>query len=150
MKRRIPPVVLVLGAAALMAALRRLSPWPERTIPGSGVLAALLAAVGITVALLGVRSFRRARTTVDPLAPQRATTLVVGGVYRVSRNPMYLGFALLLAAWGVWLSSAAALLVVPGFVWAMGRYQIRPEERALESLFGQEYLRYTQRVRRWL
>jgi protein-S-isoprenylcysteine O-methyltransferase Ste14 len=98
-----------------------------------------------------VTSFRRAQTTVDPTRPAKASALVVGGVYRLSRNPMYLGFLLLLLAWGVYLSHLPSLLLAPlAFVLYLNRFQITPEERALESLFGDEYRAYKREVRRWL
>ena len=130
--------------------IRRSFPAPPLPIPASGMLAAALAAVGVLVIALGIRSFRRARTTVNPLAPTRASALVKSGIYSYSRNPMYLGFSLLLTAWGVWLGSVLTLLVVPLFIAYMNRFQIMPEEQALESLFGSEYIRYQQEVRRWL
>ncbi|HEX6927780.1 MAG TPA: isoprenylcysteine carboxylmethyltransferase family protein, partial [Gammaproteobacteria bacterium] len=82
--------------------------------------------------------------------PGRASALVVAGIYRRSRNPMYLGFALLLLALGIHLRSLSALLILPAFVLYMNRFQIAPEERALEARFGEEYNVYRQSVRRWL
>jgi protein-S-isoprenylcysteine O-methyltransferase Ste14 len=63
---------------------------------------------------------------------------------------MYLGFLLLLAAWAVWLTHPLALLTVPVFVGYMNRFQIRPEEAALTARFGEEFIAYTRRVRRWV
>jgi len=112
--------------------------------------ASVIAAVGLAIALLGVASFRRASTTVNPIKPDSASSLVSSGVYRVTRNPMYLGLLFLLVAWGVFLSSAAALLVATAFVPAMNRFQIAPEERALRAKFGAEFEAYRARVRRWI
>jgi protein-S-isoprenylcysteine O-methyltransferase Ste14 len=97
-----------------------------------------------------VRAFRRARTTVDPVHVDRASAVVTGGIYRVTRNPMYVGLTLLLVAWALWLGG--------WWVWAgpvalllwLDRFQIRPEEKAMEARFGEEYLRYKAQVRRWL
>ena len=75
---------------------------------------------------------------------------MTAGIYRVSRNPMYLGFAILLLAWAVFLASPWMLLGVPAFMMFISRFQIQPEERALESLFGEEFRDYKARVRRWL
>jgi len=95
-------------------------------------------------------AFRQSHTTVDPVHPERASTLVVGGVYRFTRNPMYLGFALLLLAWVVYLSAWLGVLVIALFVAYMNRFQIKAEERALESQFGQAFREYKKSVRRWL
>ena len=106
--------------------------------------------VGLGICALGVVAFRQARTTVNPLAPELASALVVAGIYRYTRNPMYLGFLILLLGWAVFLENVAAFLVLPLFVLYMNRFQIEPEERALEALFGQEFVDYKQSVRRWI
>lgn len=100
--------------------------------------------------LAGVISFRRARTTVNPLKPETATALVTSGVYRYTRNPMYLGMLAILVAWAAFLASPAALLGPLGFWTYIQRFQIRPEEKMLTSLFGRAFTDYTSRVRRWL
>jgi protein-S-isoprenylcysteine O-methyltransferase Ste14 len=87
---------------------------------------------------------------VNPLQPDAASSLVSGGVYRWTRNPMYLGMALVLLAWAVYLSSIAALAVLPLFIVYINRFQIEPEERALEARFGAQFERYRKAVRRWL
>jgi protein-S-isoprenylcysteine O-methyltransferase Ste14 len=106
--------------------------------------------LGATIAISGVLSFRRARTTVNPLKPDTSSSLVRSGVYTLTRNPMYLGMLMLLLAWGIYLSNALALLFVPLFLVYMNRFQIEPEERALTARFGQEFVAYTRQVRRWL
>ena len=95
-------------------------------------------------------SFRRARTTVNPLQPTKASTLVATGIYRVSRNPMYLGFLVCLLGWAILLSNPIAFLLPPQFVLGMNRWQIVPEEQALALRFGPEFAAYKIRARRWL
>ncbi|WP_422879670.1 methyltransferase family protein [Noviherbaspirillum cavernae] len=95
-------------------------------------------------------SFRRASTTVNPVSPGAATSLVSAGIYAFTRNPMYLGFLLGLSGWAVYLSNAAAFLALPFFVLYLNRFQIAPEERALQTLFGGEFSAYRGRVRRWI
>ena len=84
-----------------------------------------------------------------PRAPERSSRLVTGGVYRFSRNPMYLALALFLLAWALWLGNGAALVWPALFAAYLTRFQIVPEERALAAKFGQEYAQYCRRVRRW-
>ena len=110
----------------------------------------ILIGAGLLFVLAGGISFRRARTTVNPLKPEAASALVTSGIYRYTRNPMYVGFALWLLAWGLYLASPLVLLGVLGFVLYMNRLQIAPEERALGRLFGADFAAYRQRVRRWL
>lgn len=119
-------------------------------IPGRTVVALALAALGVGSAIAGVIAFRDRHTTVNPLTPSASSAIVTGGIYRVSRNPMYLGFLLVLAGWGVYLSNAGTALLLPAFVAYLTRYQIKPEERALLAKFGTEYAQYMSRVRRWL
>lgn len=147
---KVPPLILVMLCMLLMWGISRLYAELDASIPGALVLAGLLAAGGVFIAVAGVINFRQARTTVDPTAPERTTSIVSSGIYKSSRNPMYLGFALCLTAWAVWLENPPAFLVLPGFVLYMNLFQIRPEERMLSKKFGDEYTRYRQSVRRWL
>jgi protein-S-isoprenylcysteine O-methyltransferase Ste14 len=110
----------------------------------------LLLVAGVAVILAGVWEFRAARTTVDPLHPASASAMVQSGIYRRTRNPMYLGMLLALAGWSVWLASPAAMTVLPAFVLYLNRFQIAPEEQALAALFGAEFNQYRRSVRRWL
>lgn len=112
---------------------------------GAGVVG-----IGTAVALAGVIEFRRARTTVDPMRPERASALVSSGIYRVTRNPMYLGFALILVGWIVALRCLPALPIAAVFVLYLDRVQIPPEEAALQACFGSAFDEYASRVRRWL
>lgn len=147
---KVAPLLLVGAVAAAMALLARWLPALGFMLPARPLMVAALAAAGATLAVLGVRAFVRARTTVDPRVPHKASQLVRGGVYRASRNPMYLGMALLLAAWGLQLGNLAALLGLPAFVLYMNRFQIGPEERLLRRKFGPEFDDYCAAVRRWL
>ena len=150
LEHRIPPPLVMLLTAFAMWQFARLLPRVEVDDTVRLVLAGLFLTDALFCALAGVYCFRRAHTTVDPLHPDKASRLVSGGIYRVSRNPMYLGFALLLLAWAVFLASPWMLLGVPAFMLYIGRFQIQPEERALETLFGQEFRDYRAQVRRWL
>ncbi len=147
---KLPPPLVGAAVALLMWVLAWLAPaWP---LPPALRLAAvgLLIAAGLAVDLLGLLAFRAHRTTVNPLRPQRSAALVTSGIYRLTRNPMYVGMGLLLLSWAVWLSSLPALLGPVVFVAYITRWQIRPEERVLHGIFGDEYERYCARVRRWL
>lgn len=153
LEHRIPPPVIDAACALVMWLLARSLPqaqcWPQGAWPAV-VAALLLAGLGGMVALAGLHAFRSARTTMNPLAPRSARVLVTGGIYRHTRNPMYLGMLLVLAGWGAWLGNAAAWLGLPLSIWLITALQIRPEERILAERFGDGYLRYAARVRRWL
>lgn len=147
---RVPPLAVVALAALAIWLLRDLGPGllPERA--WRRAVATLLAVAGLGTALAGLAHFRRARTTVNPRQPGQAARIVTSGIYRRSRNPMYLGMLLVLAACVAGFGSAASLLVLPAFVAWLTRFQIRPEERALSARFPDEFAAYCREVRRWL
>jgi len=144
LEKRIPPLALVLIIGLLMWVIANWSPRIETSEALRLSLAAILLALGTLFPLAGVMSFRSAQTTVDPRTPEASSKLVSSGVYRFSRNPMYVGFALWL------LATAWALVGVIFFVVYMNRFQIEPEERALRDLFGEDFREYERRVRRWI
>jgi protein-S-isoprenylcysteine O-methyltransferase Ste14 len=141
--------VTVLFAAAMWGAARVT---PSMALPRAARASAAiaLAALGAGLSLAGVASFRRAKTTVNPTRPDAVSTLVTSGVYRATRNPMYLGFLLILLGWAAFLSNPLALIVAMAFVVYMNRFQIIPEERALAARFGSPFSVYRVKVRRWL
>ena len=150
LESRFPPLVVVAAFAGAMWLGARLLPGYLWDFPGRGTVTLTLALAGLAVTLAGVLAFKRAGTTVNPTTPAAASALVRSGVYRISRNPMYLGFLLLLAAWATRLSHPIAFALLPLFVLYLNRFQIRPEERALVEKFGDEAEGYFRSVRRWL
>jgi protein-S-isoprenylcysteine O-methyltransferase Ste14 len=147
---KVPPVAVALIIAALMWSVSWTTPAFRFVFPARGLLALIFAGAGVITAVLGVASFRRARTTVNPMKPESSSSLVRSGVYARSRNPMYLGLLLLLIGWAIFLSNILAFVVLPVFIFYMNRFQIEPEERALTCRFGEEFVAYKSRVRRWL
>lgn len=147
---KIPPLLVWLVIAGAMLGVAYYAPTLSFTLVGSSTIALVLVVLGGALASAGVIAFRGKRTTINPLTPNASSSVVSSGVYRVSRNPMYLGFLLALAGWAVYLSNAGAALLLPVFVAYMTRYQIKPEERALLAKFGSEFAQYMSRVRRWL
>ncbi|MCV2351543.1 methyltransferase family protein [Paucibacter sp. Y2R2-4] len=151
---KLPPLVVLLLFAALALGLSALLPDAPSSLhfnfPGQGLAAGALALLGVGFALAGVWAFRQAKTTVNPLQPERASAVVSSGIYRLSRNPMYLGMALLLAALLLALDSLVALLCLPAFCVYLTQFQIKPEERALRLGLGAPFEAYLQRTRRWL
>ncbi|MGE4328737.1 methyltransferase family protein [Diaphorobacter sp.] len=144
-----PPVVAALAGAAM---------WLAAPADGAGspagdwrtAMAVALALPGMALEVAGLYAFRRAHTTVNPLRPAGTSALVTGGVYRITRNPMYLGLAVMLLAWAMYLGAPLALAGVAAFMGYITRWQILPEERALARKFGTEFAAYAGKVRRWL
>lgn len=147
---KVPPVAVVLVAAGLMWLVAWAVPALGFANPFRIPVAVSLGVAGAVTSALGVVSFRRAGTTVNPMKPDTASSLVAAGIYRLTRNPMYLGFLVALLGWAAFLSSIAAFLLLPAFVLYMNRFQIEPEERALAARFGQSFADYEASVRRWL
>ena len=144
-----PPLVLLIVGAAMWLATRFV---PELIIPTPWkvVLVIVPLVVGLLLAAPAIRAFARAETTINPVDITAASTLVNDGVFRVTRNPMYLGLTFLLLAWAVYLSRTLALLGPLVFVLYITRFQIIPEERALRAKFGAEFEDYARHVRRWI
>ena len=147
---KIPPPVVAALIAIAMWGVSLIAPLLEVPAQFRVSVAIAVALVGVAFSLAGIMSFRRAETTVNPMKPETASSLVSSGVYRVTRNPMYVGLLFVLVAWAAFLSSVWALLGVLAFFLYIGRFQITPEERVLSKLFGAEYSDYKTRVRRWL
>ncbi|MEO1251623.1 MAG: isoprenylcysteine carboxylmethyltransferase family protein [Pseudomonadota bacterium] len=146
----LPPPLQGLLAALSMWGVARFGPPIAVAFPGQGAIAIAIASVGLAIDLISVAAFLRAKTTVNPMAPERAEHLVVDGLYRISRNPMYLGLLLILIGWGVWLGNPLSLLIIPAWMFVITEIQIKPEERALSQVFGDDYDAYRRRVRRWI
>jgi protein-S-isoprenylcysteine O-methyltransferase Ste14 len=147
---KIPPPVVALLFGLLM--------WLGSSLGGTANVsfryrigtAVVITSIGAVFGFAGMASFVSAKTTMNPTKPHATSSLVTNGVFRFTRNPMYLSLALYLVAWAVYLSSWLALLLVPAFVLYINQFQIKPEEQALSALFGPEYASYKARVRRWL
>jgi protein-S-isoprenylcysteine O-methyltransferase Ste14 len=150
LEAKIPPPAVATALALAMWGASRLAPLLQVPSALRIVAAGAIMLVGIGFSAAGVLAFRRAQTTLNPTTPDKASSLVNSGVYRITRNPMYVGLSFVLLAWAVFLSSAWALLGPVAFVLYIGRFQIAPEERALAKLFGKEYTDYQARVHRWL
>jgi len=144
-----PPAVALLVSVAMWGISLATSRFElSAVVRNTAALAIALAGVGFAVS--GILTFRRARTTINPLKPEDASSLVTSGVYRLTRNPMYLGLGLVLLAWAFFLSAPLAFLGPVVFVLYMNRFQIAPEEGMLAKLFGPEFADYQAKVRRWL
>lgn len=147
---KVPPVIVVFFFALLMWAIAKFIPGDYFIFSGQNIVGWFFYAIGALCSVLGVYQFRKAHTTIDPRFPDQTSVLVRSGIYRLSRNPMYLGFLFILIGWAFQLSHSFNFLLLPLFVLYMNLFQIFPEERFLASKFGAEYLSYQASVRRWL
>ena len=144
----IPPLVF-LTFAGIMYLLDYFLPVGEFEFFGRRILILVLFGLGFLVAVLAFIQFARANTTTNPRNFDKVSTLVTGGIYKLTRNPMYLGLMLFLLAWGLYLGNAFNAITAAAFVSYMNAYQIRPEEALLQERFGPAYAQYCKAVRRW-
>lgn len=149
-KLKIPPPLYLMIFALLMRWLNYFFPSPQWLSPYSLLLALVLFGVGLVIIFWSAGLFFCAKTTVSPLSPNNSRQLVITGPYRFTRNPMYLSLFLMLIGWALYLGSLSSALLLALWIPALNRWQIKPEEHALEQIFGEQYLAYKNTVRRWL
>ena len=145
-----PPPLIYAGALVLGLIAKRFSAFPAPFLPHSlsRVLGWPLVIGGLAIGLLGFREMRRAGTNVDPREP--TTAIVTGGPYRFTRNPLYVGMTMIYAGITARANALPAALLLPPVLHLMRRGVIEREEAYLERKFGDEYLHYKGRVRRWI
>ncbi len=144
------PLMLVLAFLIAMLLLKVTLPLGQVNFAYAGWLALIVLVLAMGVVLSAAHAFRRAQTTFDPRTPEKTSSLVITGIFHLSRNPMYLGFLLILIAAAIYSGQLVNFLLLPLFVALANRWYIQPEEAALTQLFGQDYLNYLQQVRRWI
>lgn len=150
LEHRIPPPVVAAVIAFGMWHLATLLPAVAVAVNLRLAAATAVGLIGIAIDVVCAIAFWRARTTVNPLRPANTQTLVTDGLYRFSRNPMYVGQLLVLLAWAIYLASPLSLAGPVAFILFINRFQIEPEEKVLTSRFGDAYARYRAATRRWL
>jgi len=150
LETKIPPPIVAAVFAALIWWVAGYLPKTYFGITSKTIVVTVLLALGILFDLSGLTRFLGARTTINPIKPHNASALVQSGIYKFTRNPMYVGLVFLLTAWCIYLDCPVALVAVAGFMLYIHVFQILPEERTLAKLFGEEYHEYQARVRRWL
>jgi protein-S-isoprenylcysteine O-methyltransferase Ste14 len=150
MQTKIPPPLYMLAFSCLMYFLNRYIPILVWLLPPENKIGLVIIFISVMLDLWSLILFFIARTTPNPLTPDKTRSLVTTGLYRISRNPMYLGLLLMLIGWALYLGSVSPLLLLPLFVFTLNKMQIEPEERLLKEKFGEGYIKYQRRVRRWL
>lgn len=150
LKLKIPPLLVVVLFAGLMWLVSISFRLYSFSLPYNLVIVSSFWLVALVITLVSAISFKSAKTTVNPTQPNNTSALVTSGIYRITRNPMYLSFSLILLGWGFYLCAVGPLLLVPLFIAYINYFQIIPEENALSKIFGQRYNHYKKNVRRWL
>jgi len=150
MKVKLPPPLVLLVWVLIMWLLTVITNSWRFTFPAQTLVSAIFLAAGFIITIVAIIGFRAAATTINPMSPEKASSLVTSGIFSFSRNPMYLGMLLVLIAWFFHLGSLLNLAALYLFYLFITRFQIEPEEQALRKLFGDAYDDYCARVRRWI
>ncbi len=150
LEHKIPPPILVILIGLVMWATSWLAPVIEVSRDLRLGLAGIFGLLGFALLASGFLAFQKARTTIDPVRIEAASSMVTSGIFTYTRNPMYVGFTALLLAWSTYLAIPWTLLGPLFFVLFITRFQIIPEERVMSAKFGPAYDNYRKRVRRWL
>ena len=147
-KTKIPPPLVALTFSLLVAYSKSI--FPKVDIEYGSVFGSFMISIGSIIILSAIIEFKNYKTSLTPLNPSNATKLIVHGVYKFSRNPMYLGLLLILSGISIIQNPIGGLLFVPSFILYITHFQIIPEESAMLDLFKDDFSKYKENVRRWI
>ena len=148
MKKRIPPPLIAMLCVLIIFLSKSI--FPSFVFSYKLQLGIFVSTIGFLLLIVSIKSFIDNKTTINPLNLKKSTYLVTSGVFRFSRNPMYLGMLLFLLGAAIILNIIGGLIISILFIFYMNFFQIIPEEKALENLFGKNYRNYRKTVRRWI
>ena len=148
LKTKIPPPAIALIFIALLYLSTYLI--PAFRIDYQTILAVICLVAGFSPVGIAFFQFKKKDTTLDPRKPENSTELVVSGVFKYSRNPMYVGLTMVLVSACLFLGAWSGLVLIPVFILVINRLQILPEEQAMKKLYGKQYAEYCKNVRRWI
>jgi len=148
MKTKIPPPIIALFCIVI----NYLSTYFINPIkfPYIEIIGGLILLFGVAIAILSTILFKKDKTTVNPIQPEETTSLVTTSIFSFTRNPMYLGLFLFVSSTIFFFGSWFGIIILMFFVWYITKFQIVPEEKAMEKLFGNKYNEYRKNVRRWI
>ncbi|MAN35284.1 MAG: isoprenylcysteine carboxyl methyltransferase [Candidatus Marinimicrobia bacterium] len=150
MKLLIPPPIQALLSAIMMCLISRYFTHANFSLNGINIFALIFLIIAAIIIILSMYKFKKIKTTISPLRPNKTSSLVKSGIYEYTRNPMYLGLLLMLFSIALFLKNFISFLIIPLFILFITKNQILPEEEALENIFGEEYKNYKNKVRRWI
>ena len=150
MKLLIPPPIQALLSAIMMCLINRYFTHANFSLNGINIFALIFLIIAVIIIILSMYKFKKIKTTISPLRPNKTSSLVKSGIYEYTRNPMYLGLLLMLFSIALFLKNFISFLIIPLFILFITKNQILPEEEALENIFGEEYKNYKKKVRRWI
>ena len=147
MKNTIPPPIVTLICAQLIYLSKPF--FPELIFNYSNKMSLFFLISGLIIILISFQIFKKEKTTINPIKIEKASSLVTNGIFKYSRNPMYLGMLLILISVSIKFNFYGGFLVVGSFVYFITYFQILPEEKAMLKLFGKDFINYKNKTRRW-
>ena len=147
-KTKIPPPLVALTFGFLINYTKDI--FPKIDIRYDIIFGSFMIIIGSIIILSAITLFKKYQTDITPLKPSNATKLITGGIYKFSRNPIYLGLLLVLFGISIILNPIGGLFLIPLFILYLNIFQIIPEENAMVDLFKGEFLEYKANVRRWI
>ena len=147
-KTKIPPPLIALTFGFLMNYTKNI--FPKINIRNEIIFGSFMIIIGLVIILSAIILFKKYQTTITPLNPSNATKLITDGIYKFSRNPMYLGLLLVLLGISIIINLTGGFFLIPLFILYLNLFQIIPEENAMVDLFKDEFLEYKENVRRWI
>jgi len=150
LETKIPPPLLGLISALMMWLLAQILPTLSLVSSNLYRVGIVVMLAGLCLDLIALLQFRKQATSINPLHPEKASAIVITGLYHYTRNPMYLGLLITLTGWALYLGNLASFACLPIFVRVLTQFQILPEERILREKFGASYEEYLGKVRRWI
>ena len=147
-KTKFPPPLVALTFGFLINYTKNI--FPKIEIKNEIIFGSFMIISGLIAILSAITTFKKYHTTITPLNPANATKLITDGIYKLSRNPMYLGLLLMLLGISIILNPIGGFFLIPLFILYLNLFQIIPEENALVDLFKEEFLEYKKNVRRWI
>ncbi|MBH76545.1 MAG: hypothetical protein CMP68_05360 [Flavobacteriales bacterium] len=147
MKNTVPPPIVTLICAVLIYLSKPL--FPELIFNHSVQLCLFFLVSGFIIILISFQTFKEEKTTINPIKIEKASSLVTYGIFKYSRNPMYLGMVLILISVAIKFNFYGGILIVVFFIYFMTYFQIIPEEKTMLKLFGEDFINYRNKTRRW-
>ena len=147
-KTKFPPPLVALAFGFLINYTKNI--FPKIEIKNEIIFGSFMIISGLIIILSAIILFKKYQTTITPLNPSKATKLITDGIYKFSRNPMYLGLLLVLLGISIILNLTGGFFLIPLFILYLNLFQIIPEENAMVDLFKDEFLEYKKKVRRWI
>jgi len=147
LKTKIPPPIVTLLCIGIIYLFENKIEYSQPDFKAIGIIFLIL---GLIIIFLAVLKFIKIKTTVDPTRPHKTSNLVISGIYKITRNPMYLGMLFLIMAYTIYTNNVVGSITIPIFIFYINKFQIEPEEIEMRKKFGESFENYCKKVNRWI